>query len=404
MEVGDYKCICLNHIVSSLCPQCNFANTFAEHARKPSSRSRLMMFVIRLVTCHLRIKGEAESLELNSGFTEDGVKVRALGAEQVIPRTRCSHRLVVAAVTQVPKGALSRDPSGFIKIPDSVLSVLHDKLESYAYTYGAVVQRHIKIKSPRPHVAFESQSPDEAEWLDHTKGISSQTAAPPHLKATFPVADMGEIRSLCRDRRVGLKMLNRVFADGGAVVLFNSLIQFFQCAFDLYENSLASSLHRFLRDNGCKYELNEIRSWLAEYEMLSNQRGCKPVEADVRANLRAVSFRMKQAALDVLLNKKEWNSHSSQRRDGYKLPVFSVGPDESIYRARQSTRAQVLSSVGRDPFNGYPRDTRHVETYCDRNDWWYRTPDESPPSSEIEVVFNDGRVKKYRSKIERSPS
>jgi hypothetical protein len=202
------------------------------------------------------------------------------------------------------------------------------------------------ISSPFPWVAFEPTGDAGRAWLSEAAGIHELDRIV-DIPSTSPRVEMSpDIIDGLRDRSGGVVLLAEALAQRHPTGQFRDFFRVFEHAFALPARLLVAPLQAFL-DDRYGYTGDELEQWrdLRDAATHADVRKKFVLEADVRP----VLARVKQAAYDVLLNKKTWRNPSPARRDLWSPNGWTSQPSGEVKMLQHSTgtlEAQLLDQFG----------------------------------------------------------
>ncbi|HEY1715267.1 MAG TPA: hypothetical protein VGG07_20355 [Solirubrobacteraceae bacterium] len=129
-----------------------------------------------------------------------------------------------------------------------------------------------------------------------------------------------------------------------------------------------------------EYTAEEVQTWidLRGLATHADQRNVFALERDFQHMIG----RMEQAAYDVLMNKKNWRSTDTARREVWFPPAGTIGADEVGYIVKASTPK--MTSLIMDQWGDYPLDLKRWTT---SDDWWPKTELQyGAPLGQVDVV------------------
>jgi len=167
------------------------------------------------------------------------------------------------------------------------------------------------------------------------EGMLTHCSHPENIQAHFHIfADRLEGLSLASDA------LNQRSNSGA----FRDYIRLFESAFRCPMTSLDNTLKKYLnQDMG--YTRQEILSWNKLRHSLSHADKKRSETVLFSSDAFIYTPRIKQAALDVLLNKKIWGSKSILRNEIWRPSVFTTSGDKKNPTIAQAGAKLRVSSI-----------------------------------------------------------
>jgi hypothetical protein len=273
---------------------------------------------------------------------------------------------------------------GFVVVPASPRRTCELALEAVADLISIADRCSRSIGSPFPWAAFEPTSDAARSWLDQAHGIheSNRMVEIPNPSSTVPLNE--DVRHGLTDRSDGVTLMAEALAQGHPSGQFRELFRLFERGFRLSAGEIVAPLLAFLH-SAYGYTEKELSGWgrLRDAATHADIRKSFVVEADIRP----VLSRIRQAAYDVLLNKKHWRSPSPARRELWNPTGWTSGPSGDVKLRQHSTgrlAAQLL-----DQFGAYPTDLEGVIRELPKAWWAPHVGEVKTPQSHIEVVAAD---------------
>lgn len=279
------------------------------------------------------------------GWTEDGDRLRlVLGAE--------------IDLREWPTLSEAR----LVQIPAEERRAAESALESAANFVSIAEECQRSISSPTPCVAFLPEDDEARTWLESSNGLELNPVA--YGRACVDLS-IDKLQAAISDRLDGLALLAEALAHDHATGKLHEFMRVFERAFTLASRKLVTPLADFLRGAPGGFSPSEVSEWIKDIRdpaTHADRRSRFLLEADVRPAIP----RMQTAAYDVLLNKEQWRSPCTARRDVWH-PQCWVGPDlgiDVVQGTDMTVKWQLLDDVGR-----YPRDlSANIEQLPDG--WW----------------------------------
>jgi hypothetical protein len=128
------------------------------------------------------------------------------------------------------------------------------------------------------------------------------------------------------------------------------LMRLFERAFATGPHELTQPLATLLGPCGQGFELAEVQQWTSARGPAAHAD--RREEFFLSADLHGFMLRMLQAGYDVLLNKADWRSKSSERRQAWRLNSGSNDASSGIFITKGAGASLVFQVL--DGFAGYP--------------------------------------------------
>lgn len=300
--------------------------------------------LLRLATLHLNPVPEGwRDWEIRLG----SALVRTLSAWEIDEHL---HLLVVAEVDLADLPGMSDD--GFVVIPELPRRQAETAIETSANIIAICERCRRSISSPTPSIAFLPDNQEVLEWLDATNGIVQGGHRVTAIEPRVVLAEGGMTEAFLA-RSDGVALLAEALAHHHPTGRFHELLKVFERAFSLSSKNLVHPLAKFLETSGHEYTEAEVTNWVVDLRHPATHADKKDLFL-LEADVRPVIPRMEQAAYDVLFNKTEWRSPSTDRRKVWSPSAGLVSESGSVYMSRSDKtplRAQLL-----DAFRSYPVD------------------------------------------------
>jgi hypothetical protein len=149
---------------------------------------------------------------------------------------------------------------------------------------------------------------------------------------------------------------------------FREFLRFFELAFAREISQIEKKLTQFLKGAELGYTREEVKTWLALRDGATHGDLKKAQTLIMEPDVRPFMPRIEQAAYDVLFNKSEWHSHSSERRETLRHTVATTDMDSSLQITQG--RAANLELQITDPFGAFPMDLGAILTSPPEGWWW----------------------------------
>lgn len=273
-------------------------------------------------------------------------------------------RLFVSA--EIPIDFPDIDEAGFVCLPEDQRRQCEEALQIVADMIAVFGRCHRTILSPTPCVMLLAEDLVERKRLDATKGIRlNQRKMISSLWFQIPRTD--EMVSGLQDRVVGVVLLAEAFSHTRAAGKYREFVRLFETAFASSFDQLEKKLYQFLLPV-FGYSRQETHNWVELRDPMTHADGKKSDVIALDADVRRITQRMEQAALDVLFNKAEWHKMSKTRRELWKPIAYTTsktGGGNILQGSTLSVKCQIF-----DDFEVFPVDNLEVTTYPES--WWFR--------------------------------
>ncbi|MEJ2671493.1 MAG: hypothetical protein P8168_04670 [Deltaproteobacteria bacterium] len=287
-------------------------------------------------------------------------------------------RLIVKAEILIQ--ALKEDGEGFINIPEKERRQCEETLETVANIISVFCRCGRSISSPFPCVALIIDDPKEREHLDKTRGFRTMRSL--NIGHHFQIPQSNNLISGLQDRLGGVALLAEAFSHKMQSGRFHDFVRFFEAAFALSFNQVQKKLLQFLNPV-YGYTKEEIADWVRMRHPLTHADGKKTDFIFLDTDVRQLTWRMEQAALDVLFNKGKWHDPSRTRRQVW-VPIAATTSAKGDLMIRQgselSTKFQLL-----DDFGVFPMDLQSV-IQTPPESWWFKFENVNPEEQTNQVM------------------
>jgi hypothetical protein len=255
----------------------------------------------------------------------------------------------VLCVAYVPLSKPLVATLGKVVIPDEERQAAEFAIETTARLMALDFQSSHSVSSPMPFIGFWS---DDAAALDALDGVGVDQPLVQTLQGARGRHDLltPEVLSALSDRFDGVALLSEALNNPAPLGRYMQLMRLFERAFATGPHALTQPLATLLGPCGEGFELAEVQGW-------TDARG-PAAHADRRAefflsaDVQRFVPRMVQAGYDVLLNKADWRSKSSERRKAWRLKSGSNDPSSGIFITKGAEASLVIEVL--DGFAAYP--------------------------------------------------
>jgi len=288
-------------------------------------------------------------------------------------------RLLVSAET--PMEFPDIDEEGLIHVPEGQRKQCEQGLQIVADLIAVFGRCRRTILSPTPCAVLFVENSSERERLDATKGIPSSRRMISGLR--FPIPRSDPLVSGLQDRLSGVALLAEAFSHTRDAGRYREFVRLFEAAFASPFDQLDKKLCQFLNPV-FGYSRQEISDWVKFRDPITHADGRKSDLIALDVDVRRVTQRMEQAALDVLFNKAEWHKMSRTRRNLW-MPIAFTTSKGGGGIIRQGSELSVQFQVF-DDFQVFPVDL-NVTVTNPPGSWWFRfhsEESEDQPNNPIE--------------------
>ena len=213
------------------------------------------------------------------------------------------------------------DNSGLLIVSANQRKLLETYIEMIANLISISEKTSRKISSPTPPVAFVFENKVEEEWLKGANGIYYQDPICISTESDLSL-NLDEFANHLGDRIDGISLLAEAINNKHMTGRFREFIRLFERAFTKSSTKLIEPLYQFLSQNGLGYEKEEIKDWLITIRHPATHADEKEFFV-TKPDVLPVIERVEQAAYDVLMNKSDWRSSSTSRRNIWRAPCGS---------------------------------------------------------------------------------
>lgn len=276
------------------------------------------------------------------GFRQGECEVR-IDREQELDERRqltcggAKHRLLLAAYRKLEEFPTTSE-DGHLEIPEQARTECERALETYARTLSVCIHSPFGLASPWPPIVLIPETDEERKRLNETAGL--RYGAQHHSEHHVPIPFNADTLEQLQDRMDGVFLLSEAIRHG-----YLDYVRLFERAFRASGKRLGDLLYAFLQTSGRSYTRDTVRRWtkyLRDARVHADRE--KPYKAQyhvdsgmtfaLSAQVGQYAGAIREAAYDVLFNKKEWGTSCSSRRSG--LGFIPVSSDETgnplIYR------------------------------------------------------------------------
>jgi hypothetical protein len=292
----------------------------------------------------------------------------------------------VITFATIPVGLPNLDAAKRVLIPDELRRECESAIDIAADLLALTSHCRRSVVCGTPPVALIPESDEDLALLARASVIA---ADPPRMLSTVRQRlGIGQIVPFIGDRINGVAMLAESYAHATLAGQYRDLVRFFEMGFAGSFIDLHKKLHQTLAP-AMGYTVDEIQQWQRLRHPFSHADGKKTKEIALEADARPVVQRMEQAAFDILLNKAEWATWSSDRRDVWKPSAITT---DRLGKGviRQGSTGISNEFLLLDEFGRFPRvPVRHTDL---PKDWWYRFFPEEKATPAPSSAAHDSRT------------
>ena len=292
-------------------------------------------------------------------ISSDGVDLREL-FQKVESR---KIRTVVVAISDVT-GAVNLDEENLLVLPEDRIAKSHAIIEAFANLVSIANCCPRSISSPHPTVALLPESDEEKGFLSGSNGIKTKSISRIRSDCRFDLAAF-DISSL-NDRWDGVALLSEFQNHSHPTGKFHELMRLFERAFASAGAGLYKPLLHFLSSGALGFTKGEIKPWSVDIRHPVTHAD-RLDELYLEHHVLPHIPRMELAAYDVLLNKRQWHSVDSGRRDVWRAVSGPSGPGPDLFVTRGKALSLTFAAV--DFLGAYYLDLGGVLTTHPAN--WY---------------------------------
>jgi hypothetical protein len=244
------------------------------------------------------------------------------------------------------------DPGAeIIEVPHAVRRSAEAGIETVARLFALDYRTGYSISSPMPYVGFQCED-------DRVLGpLVGKRVENPVISGVGPVATgrsnifRDDVIAGLSDRLDGLALLGEALSSPNALGRYLEIVRLLERAFGSKAGGLVQYLVPFLTDPSCVHAFTkkEVHTWIEVRPkvMHADSRLEFLLEADVRPWIG----RMLEAAYDVLLNKRDWRSPTSERRNLWE-PVAGSSAENATFLTQGKAASVTVQLL--DGFGAYP--------------------------------------------------
>jgi len=267
-----------------------------------------------------------------------------------------------------------------IIIPKEEREKIEKAIETAINLFAVSTGSSRSISSPTPYIALQPDNDEERKMLEELNGfVLNPTTIP---GAPFQTEFNDELLMMVHNRLDGVSLLAEALSHSHPTGRFHEFLRLFERAFTRSSSRLVQPLTEFLIQADQGFSKKEIENWVVKLRHPATHAD-RYEEFILESGIRPVVQRMKQAAYEILFNKKEWRNSTSERRKMW-YPVSGTLTDKmDVFLTKgeyQSLEYQLL-----DGFSSYPHDlTGSIGHFLPKN-WWYKKMDKFNIRGKVEI-------------------
>lgn len=339
------------------------------------------MYLLRLVFLNFNSKPPKEWREWKIQFGEVELKT--------LKSTKPENRLLIVA--QIPIGFPEISDDNHVIVPKKEQKLAEETIETVANMISVATKNKRSISSPTPCIALYTEDEGEYSRLEETKGFLLRQCEPKGFISAPYTFTTEEISHLVKDRRSGLAIMAEAIGSDHLTGRFHEYQRLFELAFNASSSKLVKLLHNFLKRNNLNYTRGEIKKWLIKLRHPATHADLKKTDYFVlERDIQPIISRMEQAAYDVLMNKKEWHSHSIERRSFWTIPCGTKSSENDLFIVKGNDMKLQMKAM--DHLCSYTLDLEGVINRKLDKEWWYKEGDfDMRISGKFQVLPDPGK-------------
>lgn len=271
-------------------------------------------------------------------------------------------------------------------IPKKILNELEECIEIAINLVSVADGSSKTITSANPTIGLSAEL-DKEDVLAVLKQIKKVKSSP--MTVSIDLADRisEEVMGMLMDREEGVQILAEAISQTNTTGKFREYTRVFERAFRLSGKQLAEPLEKFLNKR-FNYSRQEIDSWIKVRDNLTHADERSSKKLAFEKDTLIIEGRVKQAAYDVLLNKKNWRKKDTIRSENY-LPYAGTTSNSGDMYIVRGTGLQMKVQMF-DNFGSYPMNIINISTILRRmkTRYWLDTTFEANKNKQggLEVI------------------
>ena len=244
------------------------------------------------------------------------------------------------------------DDTRALVIPDLERERAEAAIEAVANIVAIAAGGRTTLFSPSPSVALGAETDDDGALLADARGTTPETIRASRFGVPSTFDTSNAVVSALEERLDGVALLAEALSHSHPTGQMHEFMRVFERAFAKAGSSLIAPLTTFLTSAPAYgYSKTEVSGWILDIRHPATHADRQ--DFILQAHTQRVVLRLRQAAYDTLLNKKEWRSPTSARRDVWRPTAWSCGPlQQDGIGAVPGSRVAVEFSVS-DEFGAY---------------------------------------------------
>lgn len=287
-------------------------------------------------------------------------------------------RLLVKAEISIQ--SLEIDDEEFINLPEKERRECEVALETAANIISVFGRCGRTISSASPYIALIIDNPKERGRLDKTRGFRTMKSLNSGHHFQIPLS--GNLVSGLQDRLTGAALMAEAFSHRMESGRYRDFVRFFEAAFSRSFSEIQKKLLQFLNPI-FGYTSQEISEWIRMRHPLTHGDGKKTNFILLDSDVRKLTWRMEQAALDVLFNKEIWHDPSKTRRELW-IPIAATTSNKGDLMIRQGSELSLKFQLF-DDFGIFPMDLQAVLSSPPES-WWFKFEKTNPEDQSNQII------------------
>ncbi|EGL55525.1 hypothetical protein MAMP_02519 [Methylophaga aminisulfidivorans MP] len=267
----------------------------------------------------------------------------------------------------------------------SVNSKVEKRIEIAAALISVSLNASKKLRSSFPCFALKAENSQDREFLDglddnDTSNLFSEKI---FLKSAYlPLNE--QTSPIYLDRIDGVISFSEVLSSNTAISQFKELIRFFEIAFGATFISCIKKIFKTIESSGLGYTQNEIRNW---YKLRGGAIHGDRSKSDLvyESEVMHVVERIIQAAIIVLIRKKNWHKNDGELRNEWIPPFRTDNEGKSIGTTNEEIFVDMRESS--DVFGSWLlHGIKGIHFDPTKDNWWVPGKDEVPTDLGSNIV------------------